>query len=94
MALSNISTRLGLVNGARGRAVGVVSDPEGTFPTLLLVLKGSPNDQNRRPVRPLHASAEVYPLRAGPTDNLTRKSIFPALEWEVQQALYSAPRGG
>src|SRR5467141_3468143 len=44
MALSNISTRLGLVNGARGRAVGVVPNPEGTFPTLLLVLKGSPND--------------------------------------------------
>ena len=44
MALSNISTRLGLVNGARGRAVGVVPDPEGTFPTLLQVSKGSPND--------------------------------------------------
>ena len=32
MALSNISTRLGLVNGARGRAVGVIPDPNGTFP--------------------------------------------------------------
>ena len=32
MALSNVSTRLGLVNGARGRAVGVIPDPKGTFP--------------------------------------------------------------
>jgi len=33
--LSNISTRLGLVNGAQGRAVGVVPDPDGLFLTLL-----------------------------------------------------------
>ena len=33
--LSNISTRLGIVNGAQGRAVGVVPDPEGLFLTLL-----------------------------------------------------------
>ena len=32
--LSNISTRLGTVNGAQGRAVGVVPDPDGIFPTL------------------------------------------------------------
>jgi hypothetical protein len=43
MTLSNISTRLGLVNGARGRAVGVIPDPNGTFPTLLLNLQGSAN---------------------------------------------------
>jgi hypothetical protein len=29
MTLSNISTCLGLVNGARGRAVGVIPDPNG-----------------------------------------------------------------
>jgi hypothetical protein len=34
--LSNISTHLGLVNGAQGRAVGVVPDPDGLFLTLLL----------------------------------------------------------
>jgi hypothetical protein len=28
---SNISTRLGLVNGAQGRAIGVVPDPDGLF---------------------------------------------------------------
>jgi hypothetical protein len=33
--LSNISTRLGIVNGAQGRAVGVVPDPDGLFLTLL-----------------------------------------------------------
>ena len=33
--LSNISTRLEIVNGAQGRAVGVVPDPDGMFPTLL-----------------------------------------------------------
>jgi hypothetical protein len=29
--LSNISTRLGIVNGAQGRAIGVVPDPDGMF---------------------------------------------------------------
>ena len=33
--LSNISTRLETVNVAQGRAVGVVPDPDGIFPTLL-----------------------------------------------------------
>jgi hypothetical protein len=33
--LSNISTRLGIVNGAQGRAIGVVPDPDGLFLTLL-----------------------------------------------------------
>ena len=33
--LSNISTPLGIVNGAQGRAVGVVPDPDGLFLTLL-----------------------------------------------------------
>ena len=32
--LSNISTRLGIVNGAQGRAIGVVPDPDGMFPTV------------------------------------------------------------
>ena len=32
--LSNISTRLGIVNGAQGRAIGVVPDPDGMFPLL------------------------------------------------------------
>ena len=34
--LSNISTRLGIVNGAQGTAVGVVPDPDGMFRTLLV----------------------------------------------------------
>ena len=33
--LSNISTRLEIVNGAQGRAVGVVPDSDDMFPTLL-----------------------------------------------------------
>jgi hypothetical protein len=33
--LSNVSTRLGIVNGALGKATGVVADPAGMFPTLL-----------------------------------------------------------
>ena len=33
--LSNISTPLGIVNGAQGRAVGVVPDPDCMFPILL-----------------------------------------------------------
>ena len=35
--LSNISTLLGIVNGAQGRAIGVIPDPDGTytFQTLL-----------------------------------------------------------
>src|SRR5579871_2826950 len=32
--LANISTRLGIVNGAQGRAVGVVPDPDGMFPYI------------------------------------------------------------
>jgi hypothetical protein len=32
--LSNISTRLGIVNGAQGRAIGVVPDLDGMFPLL------------------------------------------------------------
>ena len=32
--LSNVSTRLGIVNGALGKATGVVADPAGMFPTL------------------------------------------------------------
>src|SRR6266480_6175453 len=34
--LSNISTRLGIVNGAQGRAIGVVPDPDGMFPITIL----------------------------------------------------------
>jgi PIF1-like helicase len=30
--LSNVSTRLEIVNGAQGRAIGVVPDPDGMFP--------------------------------------------------------------
>jgi hypothetical protein len=33
--LSNISTRLGIVNGAQGRAIGVVPDHDGRFYALL-----------------------------------------------------------
>src|SRR5467141_298159 len=33
--LSNISTRLGIVNGALGRATGIVPDRDGTLPTSL-----------------------------------------------------------
>ena len=33
--LSNISTPLGIVNGAQGRAEGVVPDPDCMFPILL-----------------------------------------------------------
>ena len=35
VVLSNISTRLGIVNGAQGRAIGVVPDPDGLSLTLL-----------------------------------------------------------
>jgi hypothetical protein len=34
--LANISTRLGIVNGAQGTAVGVVPDPDGIFLALLV----------------------------------------------------------
>ena len=36
VVLSNVSTRLGIVNGALGKATGVVADPAGMFPTLLI----------------------------------------------------------
>jgi hypothetical protein len=42
-----------------------------SFKRLSQRLVTSQISSDRRPVRPLHASAEVYPLRAGPTDKKT-----------------------
>ena len=35
VVLSNISTRLGIVNDVQGRTIGVVPDPDDMFPILL-----------------------------------------------------------
>jgi hypothetical protein len=37
MVLTNISTPAGLVNGATGKAVGVVVDPEGESPLTISI---------------------------------------------------------
>ena len=62
--LSNISTRLGIVNGAQGRAIGVIPDPDGTFQTLLrrefILTTNSQILSDRFIIRAVHTSSQMY----------------------------------
>ena len=64
--LSNISTLLGIVNGAQGRAIGVIPDPDGTytFQTLLrlesVLTTNSQILSDRFVIRAVHTSSEMY----------------------------------
>ena len=62
--LSNISTHLGIINSAQGRAIRVIPDPDSMFQTLLhrefILTTNSQILSDRFIIRAVHTSSQMY----------------------------------